>query len=142
MTGGRSFFDTNVLIYTVDATAPVKQARAIELLGETAAAANGMISTQVLQEFYNTITRKLNVPPSSAARIARRFGQFRTIGMTSEIVFAAMDRHTRGGVSFWDALIVEAAIAGGADTLYSEDMHDGLVVDRLTICNPFLAAGA
>lgn len=134
------FFDSNILVYSIDATSPAKQARAIALMGVAVSEASGVVSTQVLQEFYNIVTRKLGVSAESAGRIARRYAQLRTVSMTSEIVFAAMDRHAAAGFSFWDALIVEAALVSGADTLYTEDLHDGLVIGRMTIRNPFAPA--
>lgn len=135
-----AFLDTNVLVYKLDREAPGKRLRATELVNELFAAGEAMLSTQVLQEFYNTATHKFGLPPEGAADAARLYAKARLIQVTNDIIFAAMTRHASAQFSFWDALIVEAALAGGAQLLYTEDMQDGLTVDGLTIRNPFLPA--
>lgn len=97
------------------------------------------MSTQVLLEFYDTVTRKFGVSCASAAKLTRRYAQLCNVAITLPILFSAIDRHASGNFSFWDALIVEAALAGGATTLFSEGMQDGYVVGALTIRNPFSA---
>lgn len=135
-----AFLDTNVLIYRIDLHAPAKQKRATELVSELYLDGSALLSTQVLQEFYNTATGKFRLPPASAAQAVQAHAKTRLVQVTPALIFAAMDRHAGGQFSFWDALIVEAALAGGAKVLYTEDMQDGLVVDGLTITNPFLGA--
>ena len=135
-----AFLDTNILIYRIDLLAPVKQKRAAELVNELYLAGEAVLSTQVLQEFYNTATGKFRLPPADAALAAQAHARTRVVQLTLPLIFAAMARHAGGQFSFWDALIVEAALAGGAKVLYTEDLRDGLVIDGLTIRNPFLAA--
>lgn len=135
-----TFFDTNVLVYRFDFSEPGKRAIAHQLLDEAIAGGTAALSTQSLQEFYNVATRKFKMPAAIAKGFASAFSRANVVQVTPPLIFAAMDRHAGGGFSFWDALIVETALDAGADVLYSEDMTDGLVIDRLTIRNPFLAA--
>ena len=133
-----AFLDTNVLVYRVDSKAPEKQQRAFELVNALYQTQNAVISTQVLQEFYNTLTRKLGVSPGDAAVAAKHQTKARLVSLSWPVIQAAMQRHANGQFSFWDALIVEAALSAGCKTLYSEDMQHGLVLDGMTIENPFL----
>jgi len=133
-----AFLDTNVLVYRLDAKAPAKQQRAISLSAALFQSNEAVISTQVLQEFYNVATGKLRVPSEVVEGIARTFVMGRVVQVAPLIIFAAMQRHVSGHFSFWDALIVEAALSAGCKTLYSEDMQHGLVLDGMTIENPFL----
>ena len=135
-----AFLDTNVLIYRIDPLAPAKQQRATELISALYLAGEALLSTQVLQEFYNTATGKFRLSPASAAKAAQIHAKGRLVQVTPALIFSAMDRHAGGQYSFWDALIVEAALAGGAGVLYTEDLQHGQVIDGLTITNPFLAA--
>ena len=127
----RAFFDTNILVYLYDADAPEKKERAGELFETEASAGREVLSTQVLHEFYVAVTRKLAVPlQPEAAEDDVRIG--------SEIILPAIGRSRRRQFSFWDALIIEAALAGGADRLLTEDLQHGQVIDGLRIENPFL----
>ncbi|MEW5786577.1 MAG: PIN domain-containing protein [Pseudomonadota bacterium] len=133
-----AFIDTNVFVYLVDPLAPAKRQRAMELIQTLYLAGDATLSTQVLQEFYNTATRKFGLPGDVAAEAAQAHARGRVVRMSPDIVFSAMKRHTAGQFSFWDSLIVEAALSGGCKILYSEDMRHGQVVDGMTIENPFL----
>lgn len=133
-----AFLDTNVLVYRVDFDAPDKQQRAAELVSKLYLAREAVISTQVIQEFYDTLTRKLGISPIDAASAARHHSKARLVSPNWPIIQSAMQRHAAGQFSFWDALIVEAALAAGCKTLYSENMQHGQVVDGLRIENPFL----
>jgi predicted nucleic acid-binding protein len=131
------FFDTNVLIYRIDHRDPIKQDIARRLVWDAMVQGVATISTQSLQEFYNAATRRIGLHPDEARKVAEHYSQARIVQLKPPLIFAAMTRHAAGGFSFWDALIVEAALAGGASTLYSEDMQDGLQIGTLTIRNPF-----
>ncbi len=133
-----AFLDTNILIYQVDAKAPAKQERAQALTTGLYRRNEAVISTQVLQEFYNTATGKLRIPTHVSEALARSFAKGRVVQLAPPLLFAAMQRHAAGQFAFWDALIVEAALTAGCKTLYSEDMQHGQVVDGLRIENPFL----
>lgn len=133
------FFDSNVLVYRVDYKEPGKRDIASRLIDESLGRDEAMISTQSLQEFYNAATRRIGLPAREAKLVAEYYGSAHVIQVTPGLIFSAMDRHGVGGFSFWDALIVEAALAGGARVLYSEDMQDGMRVGDLVIRNPFAA---
>lgn len=135
-----AFLDTNVLIYRIDPLSPAKQTRANELINDLYSTGQAVLSTQVLQEFYNTAVNKIRVPRDIAASLTRAHASDRTIQVTPALIMAAMQRHAAGNLSFWDALIIEAALAGGASVLYTEDLQHGQVINGLTITNPFLAA--
>ncbi len=135
----RRFFDTNVLVYLFDADAARKQARARELLKQTVEEGLAILSTQVLQEFFVAVTRKLSVPlpPEQAERAARDLASLPIVQVDTEMILRAIATMRRYRLSFWDSLIVEAATHGGATILYSEDFRHGQVIEGLTIENPF-----
>ena len=137
----RAFFDTNVLVYLYDNDAPEKQARARRLLTEAAEQGRMLLSTQVLQEFFVCVTRKLAVPlpVDDAERAVRRLAAFPVVQVDAPMILAAISASRKNGFSFWDALIVQAAIQGGATTLYTEDLQHGQDVEGVKIVNPFLS---
>jgi predicted nucleic acid-binding protein len=135
---GRSFLDTNVLIYTDDHDAPEKQRRAIEVYERVRRSRTGVISTQVLQEYFVAATRKLGVDAAVARRKVELFARLDVVQIDLGAILAAIDFQRLHRVSFWDALIVQAALAGGCATLLSEDMQHGRRIDGLEIVNPFL----
>ena len=136
----RSFFDTNVLVYMFDMDAPEKKARAQSLLKEETAAGRAVLSTQVLQEFYVTVTRKLSVPlPSETAEEAvRNLAALPVVEVNADLILRAIKRARRASLSFWDALIVEAALSSGAGVLFTEDLQHGQGIEKLQIKNPFM----
>jgi len=134
------FFDTNVLVYLFDADAPEKQAQARELVKQHTLAGDASISTQVLQEFYVTVTRKLTKPlePSHAYRSVQNFtATFSIIQLDADLILLAIKRSQKDLVSFWDALIIQAALREKATLLYTEDLQDGREIEGLLIKNPF-----
>ena len=136
-----SFFDTNVLVYSIDTDQPDKQAIAQARLTGTTAAGQATISTQVLQEFYWTITRKLSrrFDAARADRAVRDFARLPTIQVDVPIILTATARVQTANLSFWDALIVESALVAGATRLLTEDLQHGQLFDgRLRVENPFL----
>ena len=135
----RSFFDTNILVYMFDLDAPVKKARAQKLLEKETEAGRALLSAQVLQEFYVAVTCKLKVPlhVEAAEEVIHNLAVLPLVEISRSHILAAISRSRRWQVSFWDALILEAAINGGASVLYSEDLQHGQVVEGLTIENPF-----
>lgn len=135
------FFDTNILVYTVDASDPARQEQAIDCFARAVRDDTIAISTQVLQEFYNITTRKLR-PPLSAREAAQQVGRlcgFEVVGATALSVTAAIELAQEHQLSWWDALILEAAIRANADVLYSEDGQHGRRFGSLTVTNPFLS---
>ena len=133
----RSFFDTNVLLYTDSSDAPAKRKRALELLAEHRLARTGVVSLQVLQEYFVAATRKLGVEVDVARRKVELFANFHVVVLDVEDVLAAIDLHRLHQVSFWDALIVRAAKQGGCPDVYSEDLQHGRTIDGVRIVNPF-----
>jgi len=133
------FFDTNVLVYAVDAGDPARQEIAIDRFARAVKDDTVMLSTQVLQEFYNITTRKLK-PPLSAREAAGQLSQlcaFEVVGSTADSVLAATELAQKHRLQWWDALILEAAIRGNADLLVSQDGQHGQRFGRLVIENPF-----
>lgn len=133
----RSFFDTNVLAYTDDADAPAKRDRALALLADHRRERRGVISTQVLQEYFVVATKKLQVEPQLARRKVELFGRLEVVGIGLDDITAAIDLVRLHQVSFWDALIIRAAKAAGCARLYSEDLQPGWRIEGLTVANPF-----
>jgi predicted nucleic acid-binding protein len=133
----RSFFDTNVLVYADDKADRAKQRLAIELLAKHRRAGTGVLSLQVLQEYFVTITRKLNVDPSLARRKVELLAEFDVVQPDLADVLAAIDLHRLHGFSFWDALVVRAAKEAGCKVLFTEDMQGTREIDGIKIINPF-----
>lgn len=139
MSAERYFLDTNVLVYLFDGDAPARQTRAREIFQTYGATGQLVISTQVLQEFYVTVTRKLARPltPEVAYRAVQNLTALPVCQVTPELVLSAIQRSLSVRLSFWDALIVQAALDSGAAALWSEDLQHGQVIDGLRIENPF-----
>jgi predicted nucleic acid-binding protein len=133
----RSFFDTNVLVYADDKASPAKQRRAIELVTQHRRGRSGVVSLQVLQEYFVTVTRKLGLDPSVARRKVELLAEFDVVAPDVSDILAAIDLHRLQQISFWDALVVRAAGQGGCAVLFSEDMQDRRDVDGVRIVNPF-----
>ena len=135
----KTFFDTNVLVYVFDLDSPDKSRKAHELMRGHVASGGLLLSTQVLQEFYVTVTRKLArpLPEDTALAALRRLAALPTVQVDSRLVLEAARRCPTLKLSFWDALIVQAAVEGGATHLLSEDLQDGRNIDGVTIQNPF-----
>ncbi|MFZ0241635.1 MAG: PIN domain-containing protein [Desulfobacterales bacterium] len=127
------FIDTNVLLYLLSAdTEKADRAEAILRAG-------GFISVQVLNEVANVARRKLAMP---WIEINEVLALIRSVCPVEPLTIETHDRGRlvaeRYGLSVYDAMIVAAALLGECEILYSEDMQDGLVIDRqLNICNPF-----
>lgn len=135
----RSFVDTNVLVYTDDSSAPEKQRISLDMVEQALVERSGVISTQVLQEYFVATTRKLGVDAALARRKVQLFARLDTVQIGVDLVLGAIDLHRLDGLSFWDALIVRAAQQGGCTVLVSEDLHAGQRIEGLRIVNPFVA---
>jgi predicted nucleic acid-binding protein len=133
----RSFLDSNVLIYTDDASSPAKQRTAIQLIARCRRQRNGVVSLQVLEEYFSISTRKLGVDAAIARRKAELFSQLSTVATHVEDVLAAIDLHRLHQFSFWDALVIRSAHQAGCSRLYSEDLQHGRRIDGVEIVNPF-----
>lgn len=133
------FIDTNVFVYLFDNTAPEKQQRAELLIKKGLNGGNHCISHQVVQETLNVITRKLNFNVEDASRFLNSvLLPLWQIMPTSSIYQRGLMIQFRYQTSFYDALIISAALEAGCKFLYSEDLQHGQVIEHLSIQNPFL----
>jgi predicted nucleic acid-binding protein len=134
-----SFVDTNILVYAEDRDVGAKWQVARDLIVRLWDTRDGVLSVQVLQEFYVTVTRKLRRPlsPPKALGIVREYLTWSVVENTGELLVAAIGLQQRAKLSFWDSLIVQAALESGCDRLYSEDLNAGQRFGALEIRNPF-----
>jgi predicted nucleic acid-binding protein len=139
MSDSPTFIDTNVLVYAYDSDAGDKHQTAKLLVTELWQNGRGLISTQVLQEFYVTVTHKLPKPLSrqQAREVVQTYAAWPVYRPTSGDVVAAAALEEHHKLSFWDAMIVVAAQMSGATKLLSEDMQHGRRLGQVTINNPF-----
>ena len=133
----RSFIDTNVLVYADSADAPDKQARATGLIAQHLRSSDGVISTQVLNEFVNAALRKLALPLEIVRARVRLYSRFEIVNASSSAILDALDLRALHQVSFWDALILQAARQSGCVQLLTEDLQTGAVIGGVRIVNPF-----
>lgn len=137
----RVFLDTNALLYAYDLTTPAKRNASLRLLSTTNQGNfSAVISTQVLQEFYNGLTRKLRIPSRDAAVELKNLMTLEIVSMTPTIVVAATEFHAAHSLSFWDALILAAAQSARCDELWTEDFQAGRQFGNLKVVNPFFPA--
>lgn len=132
----RSFVDTNVLVYALDGNEPDKRRAASRLLAADEAFA---LSTQVLGEFYVTVTRKMR-PPLSAADAQSAVSELARLPVVATdltLVQAAMATAQNAQISYWDALIIEAAVVAGCERVLTEDLATGSVIRGVEVVNPF-----
>lgn len=134
----RVFLDTNVLLYADDEDAGKKRDRAREVIADALAAGTGVLSTQVLQEYFVNATRKLRLEPGKARARLEIYLSFEVIAVRVEHVLGAIDLHQLRGLSFWDALVARCASDGGCERLLTEDLRHGAKVDGVLVENPFL----
>lgn len=136
-----TFVDTNVLVYGHDKDAGAKHERAAALVAELWERQRGVISTQVLQEFYVTVTQKIPTPiaPNRTRGIIRAYGQWKLEMNALATILQASEIQEKHRLSFWDAMIIAAAMRGGAQLLLTEDLNHGQVIEGVRVCNPFAA---
>jgi len=137
----RTFFDTNVLVYLFDSDSPDKQSRARDALQQALERGAVVISTQVLQEFFVTVTRRLARPLAAgeAEAALRGLMELSVVQVDPDLTLAAAASSRRDRISFWDALILAAASAAGCEQVLSEDLQHGRSFGSLRIANPLLA---
>ena len=107
---GRSFLDTNILVYSDDHDETAKQATALGILEESRLAGRGVLSTQVLQEYFVSVIKKLGVPAHVARAKVEIFSHFEVVIIDVDDVLAAIDFHRLHQLSFWDSLVIRAAL--------------------------------
>ncbi len=136
----RSLLDTNILVYADAADDPAKQRRAVELITGLRASGSAVLSTQVLQEYVNVALRKLRLPHALIRDRLNFYRRFDVVPASADLIAGALDLHLLHSLSFYDALVVQAAAASGCQRLLSEDMQHGATFRGVLIENPFLAA--
>lgn len=136
----RIFVDTNILVYAHDADAGEKHAAAAQAVADLWESRNGILSTQVLQELYITLTRKVTSPVTGtvARRLIRNYLTWDLVLNDGVIVLYAGEIADNYQLSFWVGLIVAAAYSKNAAMILTEDMNHGQVVEGIRIENPFL----
>lgn len=138
----RSFIDTNVLVYADAADAAHKQSQATALIARHLRDGSGVISTQVLHEFINAAIRKLGLPLDLVRQRVRLYARFETVVSSASAALDALDLHALHQISFWDALILQAARQSGCVQVLTEDLQAGAVIGGVRIVNPFAGADA
>lgn len=134
----RTFLDTNVLVYSDDPRDPTKQLTALDVINEHLRLRTGVVSLQVLQEYFVTTTGKLRLDVGLAKRRVEFFAKFQVAEPTVTDILAAIDMHRLHGFSYYDALVLRMAKQTGCRILLSEDTQHGRDFDGLKIVNPFL----
>ena len=139
---GKYFLDTNIFVYSFDENARDKQQKARELIRTALKTGNGHISIQVIQEFFNVATRKFEVPMpllSSKEYLDKIFMQLEVVYPDNNFIKTGLDIAATTGYSFYDSLIISAALKAGCTILYTEDLQNGQKIQNLTITNPFIS---
>jgi len=134
------FIDTNILIYAHDISSGIKHQRAQQIIMDLWESGLGLLSIQVLQEFFVRVTGKIPVPldVEKAEKIIEDLFSWDVVMNDGKSLLEAIDVHKRYKYSFWDAMIIQAAIKGSASLLLSEDLKDGQIISGMRIKNPFL----
>ena len=134
------FLDTNVLVYSIDSESPEKRQRALELVNRSVTGRTGCISFQVVQETLNVLIRRTETPVDRIRQLLDNVLVPLWQVYPSAVLYEdAISIQSRYGFSFYDSLIVAAALEAGCTRLYSEDMQHGQQIQRLTILNPFIS---
>lgn len=134
----RYFVDTNILMYAHDTAAGDKHRRARALVEELWDTRAGVVSTQVLQELAVNLRRKAKKPLDAKATrdVVSDYLAWHVVVNSGDSILEALDLETRYRLSFWDALVIHAAHAAGAEILYSEDLSDGQRYGTVRVKNP------
>src|ERR1700689_146344 len=136
----RYFLDTNIFVYSLDLTAPAKARRAATLIRDGLETGNGIVSYQVVQEFFNVAFRRFAQPMSAFAAeeyLNTPFRPLLVVHSSPALFISALQVYAQHHLSWYDSLIVAAAQEAGCSVLYSEDMQHGQRVNHLRIENPF-----
>jgi len=136
--GPRSFLDTEILICGDDAAHPGKQSKAIELITGHRSRRTGVISLQVLQEYFVTVTRRLKLDAAIARDQVEYYSGFELAIPAASDILAAIDIQRLYNFSYWEALALRMAKQTGCRAILSENMRHGRIIDGVEIVNPFL----
>ena len=134
------FIDTNILVYAHDLDAGDKHDVAAKIIHQLWESRNGVLSTQVLQEFYVTLTRKMSRPLSTLAtrKIVKEYCAWQVVINDLQIIFQASEIEENYNISFWDALIASSAYSRNVATILTEDLNHGQYIEGIFIQNPFI----
>ena len=134
------FVDTNILVYAHDLDAGDKHGLAGDIVSKLWESRNGVLSTQVLQEFYVTLTRKVSSPLSKleARKLVQKYSHWQVVLNDPLIISQASEIEESYNLSFWDALIVSAAYSQNVPTILTEDLSHGQIIEGVLIENPFI----
>lgn len=132
------FVDTNILIYAHDASAGVKRDRARQVIERLWSTGEGVLSTQVLQELCVNLRRKIArpLPVDEVRSLIKDYLSWEVVINTPESVIQALEIEVRYKISYWDALVLQAAESSGAAVLYSEDLAAGQKYGAVQVVNP------
>jgi predicted nucleic acid-binding protein len=136
----RFFLDTNIFVYSFDASSPKKGAKSTKLIRSAIETRGGIVSYQVVQEFFNVALRRFAKPMSSADAeqyLSTTFRPLLSVDSSPALYGEALRIGARFRLPWYDSLIVASAIEGQCDVLYSEDFQDGQQFGRVLISNPF-----
>ena len=136
-TTSKVFFDTNIILYSIDGSAGAKRSLSQAMLEKAEKDGNGVISTQVLQEFYTIATRKFKMDPLAAKEALIALEVHEIVVLSPVLIQSAVDCQVINRISFWDALIVVAAEAALCETICTEDLNPGQRIRGMRIENPF-----
>jgi predicted nucleic acid-binding protein len=137
---GRFFLDTNIFVYSFDANAPKKAAQAARLIRKGIETRGGIVSYQVVQEFFNVALRRFVKPMSSVDAeqyLSTTFRPLLAVHSSLALYGEALRIGARFRLAWYDSLIVASAIEGQCNVLYSEDFQDGQKIESVSISNPF-----
>jgi len=132
------FIDTHIIVYSLDRYDNTRREKARSILHQVRKSFSGVISTQVMQEFYVAATRKMNADPVVTKGILSRLSNFEVVSITPELIFSAIDCSILNRLSFWDALIIAAAASANCTEIWTEDLNHDQVILGVRISNPFI----
>jgi len=141
MNAGKSFFDTNILLYIYSSADLHKQAMARKVFEECRDGGRIVISTQVVQEFHAVASRKLGMPKKALRLLTTGLLDLPVFQVKPVDILEALRNEEEYQISFWDALILAAAESAGAAVLYTEDLNDGQQYGAVRVVNPFRLSG-
>jgi predicted nucleic acid-binding protein len=140
MTAGEYLVDTNVLVYAYDRSDPAKQRRAFDVLNRLAAANQGVLSAQILSEFFVVVTRKIPnpVPVAAAAHSVENYlRSWQVMSITPPLIYEALRGVNQHQMSYWDALVWATAKLNQVPVVLSEDFQHGRILEGVRFMSPF-----
>jgi predicted nucleic acid-binding protein len=138
---GRFFLDTNIFVYSFDQNASAKSQKSAQLIREALTTQKGVISYQVVQEFFNVALRRFSQPMKAAdceQYLSTVFRPLLSVHSSQALYAEALHLHAQSGLSWYDSLIVSAALQARCDLLFTEDLQHGQRFGTLQVRNPFL----